>query len=305
MYDLASPRVLRGLLEKYGLSPKKGYGQNFLINPDVPYRIAASAASGGDPGYGEVEPAHGVTCLEIGPGVGAMTACLSSLFDRVVAVEIDSGLIPLLADTLSDFPNVTVVNADFMKLDLSEFLKDEGRVRVCANLPYYITTPVLMKLLEDFPPVGAPRIESVTVMVQSEVADRLCADAGDAEYGAVTASVALHGKAERLFTVSAGNFYPAPKVSSAVVQIKLYENGIADVYPEAPEGEERLLFIANVKKLISSAFIQRRKTLVNALSGLFPKERVAAALEEMEKRADVRGERLSAYDFCKLADLVY
>ena len=306
-YDLTNPRVVRELLEKYSLSPKKGYGQNFLINRDVPYRIAASAALGRDAEYGGAAPQPGVTALEIGPGVGSMTVCLAELFERVIAVEIDRGLIPLLGDVLEEYPNVTVVNADFMKTDLKELLSGtEGRVRVCANLPYYVTTPVLMKLLEDFPPVGAPAIESVTVMVQKEVADRLCADAGDAEYGSVTASVALHGIAEKLFTVSPGNFYPAPKVTSAVVQITLYRNGISDLYRDVPEDrEERLVFISRVKKIIELAFSQRRKTLVNALSGAFAKEKVVEVLKLMELRPDVRGERLSPRDFCRLADLLY
>ena len=306
-YDLTNPRVVRELLEKYSLSPKKGYGQNFLINRDVPYRIAASAALGRDAEYGGAEQQPGVTALEIGPGVGSMTVCLAELFERVIAVEIDRGLIPLLGDVLEEYPNVTVVNADFMKTDLKELLSGtEGRVRVCANLPYYVTTPVLMKLLEDFPPVGAPAIESVTVMVQKEVADRLCADAGDAEYGSVTASVALHGIAEKLFTVSPGNFYPAPKVTSAVVQITLYRNGISDLYRDVPEDrEERLVFISRVKKIIELAFSQRRKTLVNALSGAFAKEKVVEVLKLMELRPDVRGERLSPRDFCRLADLLY
>ena len=185
MYDLTNPRVVRELLDKYSLAPKKGYGQNFLINRDVPYRIAASAAIGSDAEYSEAPRADGVTALEIGPGVGSMTVCLSELFERVVAVEIDRGLIPLLEDVLADFENVSVVNADFLKIDLSELLKDtEGPVRVCANLPYYVTTPVIMKILEEAP--EGRKIESLTVMIQREVADRLCATESDSEYGAVT-----------------------------------------------------------------------------------------------------------------------
>ncbi len=308
-YSLTSVRDVRALLEKYSLAPKKGYGQNFLINPDVPYRIAASAAAGRDIGYGEAEPQDGVLALEIGPGVGAMTRELSALFEKVLAVEIDRGLIPLLEETLCDLDNVKVINADFLSLDLRELLEREAdgmRVKVCANLPYYVTTPVLMKILEDFSPTGAPRIDSVTVMIQTEVADRLCATEQDSEYGAITPSVALHGKAEKLFTVSAGNFYPAPKVSSSVVCIKLHPNGIYDVYPDAPKNaEECALFVERVKKVISSAFIQRRKTLTNALSGMFPKEKISSALDSLGLRPDVRGERVSPYEFCKLTDELY
>ena len=300
--------MVRELLDRYGLAPKKGYGQNFLINRDVPYRIAASAAAGCDVGYGEAECASGVSALEIGPGVGSMTSELSDLFDRVCAVEIDAGLIPLLEEVLSECGNVSVVNADFLKLDLPSFLLEKfggERVRVCANLPYYVTTPVIMKILESFPPVEKAPIDSVTVMIQREVADRLCSSESDAEYGSVTASVALHGRVEKLFSVAPGNFYPAPKVTSAVVQIKLYENGIYDLYPDAPaDREECVSFIGKVKRVIELAFIQRRKTLVNALSGEFSKEKILAALEAMEKRPDVRGERLSPYDFCRLTDIL-
>ena len=307
-YNLTSVRDLRTLLEKYGLSPKKGFGQNFLINPDVPYRIAASAACGRDPGYGEVMPCEGGV-IEIGPGIGAMTRELSGLFEKVVAVEIDRGLIPLLGETLTDCENTQVVEADFLSLDLPRFVEEhfgDAPVKVCANLPYYVTTPVIMKILESFPPTGAPRIDSVTVMIQTEVADRLCATENDSEYGAVTASVALHGRAEKLFTVSAGNFFPAPKVSSSVVCIKLHPNGICDVYPDAPQDrEECAVFIERTKKLISAAFIQRRKTLTNALSGMFPKEKVAAALESLGLRPDVRGEKISPDGFCALCKELY
>ena len=306
--DLCSLKTVRELLEKYSLSPKKGYGQNFLINRDVPYRIAGSAAAGRDVGYGEAPSADGAV-LEIGPGVGAMTRELSGLFDKVIAVEIDRSLIPLLGETLGDLDNVKVINEDFLKLDLPKLLDDEAPgapVRVCANLPYYVTTPVLMKILEDIPPVGAPRISSVTVMIQTEVADRICATERDAEYGAVTASVALHGEAKKLFSVAPGNFYPAPKVTSSVVQITLHENGVHDVYPDAPtEPDACVKFIGRVKRLIELAFMKRRKTLTNALSGEFAKDRVAAALDSLGLRADIRGEKLSARDFCALADFLY
>ncbi|MBR6916866.1 MAG: ribosomal RNA small subunit methyltransferase A [Clostridia bacterium] len=308
-YDLTNPRAVRELLDEFSLSPKKGYGQNFLINPDVPYRIAAAAASGRDVGYERAQDVSGAAALEIGPGVGAMTVCLSDLFDKVVAVEIDSSLIPLLDKTLAECENVKVVNSDFLKTDLPELIAEEFsgmRVRVCANLPYYVTTPVLMKLLESFPPYKSPAIESITVMVQTEVANRMCDAAGGAEYGALTASIALHGEAKKLFSVSPGNFYPAPKVSSSVVQITLYENGIYDLYHDAPvDKDDCFRFIESVKELISLSFAQRRKTLTNALSGKFPKERTASALETMGMKPDIRGERLSAADFCRLSSILY
>lgn len=308
--NLCSPKVVRELMEKYGLSPKKGYGQNFLINAAIPERIAASAALGEDAGYsGFCDTVEGVCALEIGPGMGAMTKELSAMFEKVLAVEIDTGLIPLLGETLEECENVTVFNEDFMKLSLGRFLDEnapEMPVRVCANLPYYITTPVLMKILEEFPLTGKSRIESVTVMVQSEVADRICAEAGNSDVGALSISVALHGRAERLFTVSAGNFLPAPKVASAVAQITLHENGIYDVYPDAPKDTaECLKFSEKVKKLVSLAFLQRRKTLINALSSEVSKDRLLQALEKLGIRSDIRGEKLSAKDFCAIADEIY
>lgn len=304
--ELCNPRVVRELLEKYGLAPKKGYGQNFLINPDVPARIAGSSALGRDCGYGGGEACDADICaLEIGPGVGAMTRELSELYSKVVAVEIDTGLIPLLGESLEGCDNVTVINQDFMKLDLPAFLAEqfgESPVRVCANLPYYITSPIIMSILEGFKPSAKPQIQSVTVLVQAEVADRLCADAGTSEYGSITAAVALAGKAKKLFTVPAGCFYPAPKVTSAVVQITLYENGVRDAFAGLPEDDDACdKFIAKVKAMINAAFGMRRKTLTNALASLYPKAKVEAALEACGMRVDIRGEKLSAADFINLA----
>ncbi len=305
--NLCNLSTVRELLDKYSLAPRKGFGQNFLINPDVPARIAGSAAVGGDCGWGGADrkAPEGVCALEIGPGIGAMTRELSELFDKVVAVEIDNGLIPLLGETLADCQNTTVVNSDFLKLDLKELLSENfgtAPVRICANLPYYITSPIIMSILESFRPSEAPAVQSVTVLVQSEVADRLCAEAGSDEYGSITASVALAGVARKLFTVPAGNFYPAPKVTSAVVQITLYKNGVRDAVSGLPENDNELdTFIAKVKKMIALAFAKRRKTLTNALSEMYPKDRVSAAIEALGMRSDIRGEKLSAADFVALA----
>lgn len=278
--ELCNPGTIRALLEEAGIRLKKEYGQNFLVNPAIPARIAEECAD-------EKES----LILEIGPGIGCLTQELAKRYAAVAAVEIDRGLIPILAKTLAGYPNVTVENADVMKLDLAAFLAEraDGRpVSVCANLPYYITTPVLMRLLES----GIP-FRTVTVMVQAEVVDRLTAAPGSADYGAITAVLGFYGRANRLFTVAAGNFMPPPKVNSAVVRIDLYEDP-----PYRPQN--RNLFFG----LIKAAFAMRRKTLVNAISAKYPlgKQEIAEVLVSCGFPADIRGERLSTADFCLLSD---
>lgn len=298
--NLCSQSRVKELLEKYSLAPKKGFGQNFLINPMIPMEIASFSA-----GYAPKDKPSAV--LEIGPGVGALTQYLCEEYDKVVAVEIDHGLIPLLGESLAEYDNVTVVEADFMKLDLPAFLNEQfadilesgGSVGVCANLPYYITTPVIMKLLESFPDEEKLPFTSVVVMVQLEVARRLAAKAGSADYGSISASIALRANAEKLLDVSAGNFHPVPKVASAVVGI-IPHGGIREVYPSSPD--DTSAFMTDVTELIALAFGQRRKTFVNSVSGKYPKEKTAAVLDELGIRADVRGEVLSAGDFCRIAD---
>ena len=199
MTNLCNRSYVRELLEKYSLSPKKAFGQNFLINPGVPMEIASLSA-----GYAKRGKPSAV--LEIGPGVGALTQYLCEEYDKVVAVEIDRGLIPLLGEALAEFDNVTVVEGDFMKLDLPAFIEEHfcdilaegGSIGVCANLPYYITTPVIMKLLESFPDRERLPFASIVVMVQLEVARRLAAKAGSADYGSISASIALRANAEKL-----------------------------------------------------------------------------------------------------------
>lgn len=303
--ELCDIRLVHGLLEKYGLAPKKGFGQNFLINPSVPQRIAECSASFADPG----KPG-GV--IEIGPGVGALTQYLCGQYDKVVAVELDRGLIPLLSESLAEYDNVTVVEGDFMKIDLPALIAEHfgditaggGTVSVCANLPYYITTPVIMKILESFEPSQPLPLSSITVMVQLEVARRLAAKAGSDDYGSITASIAMKARVEKLFDVSAGNFFPAPKVASAVAAI-VPHGGIREIYPSSPADDgECDEFAADVGKVIALAFGQRRKTLVNSLASKYPKDKVGAALDECGIRTDIRGERLSAEDFCRLTDLL-
>ena len=295
--DLCSVREVKALLAEFDLSPKKAFGQNFLIDPTVPERIAESAA--------DTARSRPTAALEIGPGVGALTAELAARFDCVVAVEIDRGLIPVLGRTLAECDNIEIVEGDFLALDLPAFFAEKLAgydVAVCANLPYYVTTPIMMRFFDVFPASRPLPVASLTFMVQREVADRICStnDAGD--YGAVAASIALAARADKLFNVPPGCFYPAPSVTSSVMRLTPHEEGVRTIYPDAPANDADCdRFAAGVRRLIAAAFGQRRKTLANALSGVYPKERVAAAIAECGFRPDVRGEKLSAADFCRLA----
>ena len=284
MLNLCDPRTIKQVMDMFGLNFKKEFGQNFLTDNMTVEDIADACSDDSD-----------VTVLEIGPGIGCMTRELAKRYKRVIALEIDTGLIPVLKYTLDEHKNVTVINDDVMKADLNEILAPyfaEGKVCVCANLPYYITTPILMKLIESKLP-----FESITVMVQSEVADRLCAGAGGKNCGAITAAIDYYGHAERLFVVNAERFMPPPKVNSAVAKITLWKEK-----PIVPKDEN--MFFRTVK----AAFEQRRKTLPNSLMTGFseiPKERLTEIIVECGHRADVRGEKLTVTDFCKLSDALY
>ncbi len=281
---LTDLKTIREIMSRHGITFQKKFGQNFLINPQVPERIAENATriEGG--------------ILEIGPGIGTLTRELSSRAQKVVALEIDTALIPVLGETLADCPNVTVINQDVMKTDLSELIEREFtsqgmRVSVAANLPYYITTPILMKLVESKLP-----LDTITVMIQKEVATRLCAPAGDSEYGAITAALSYYGKVERLFHVPAGCFIPAPKVDSSVVRITLHRE------PPVKVQSEEMLF-----RVIRGAFAQRRKTLANSLTTEFSaigREGIAQAIEQIGLAPSIRGERLTLEDFARLADVL-
>lgn len=278
--NLCHVPTIRRLMEEAGITFRKDFGQNFLIDPTVPERIADACADRED-----------VLVIEIGPGVGCLTQELALRYARVVAIEIDTGLIPVLDKTLAEYDNVRVINDDVMKIDLASLVAEEAQGRdvvVCANLPYYITTPILMRLLES-----GIAFRSITVMIQNEVAARLCAKAGTSDYGAITAVLGYYGEARKLFTVPAGCFLPAPKVSSAVVRIDLYEQK-----PIKPI-DERLFF-----RVIAAAFGQRRKTLCNALGalGTHSKEQLAQAIAACGFDPNVRGERLTTADFSRLSD---
>ena len=282
--DLCNLSVIKSVMADAGITFRKEFGQNFLINRIIPEEIAEQCADDSES-----------MILEIGPGIGCLTAELACRYAKVVAVEIDKGLIPVLDRTLAEFDNVTVINEDVMKIDLPALIAEhsEGRpVSVCANLPYYITTPILMMLLES-----GIRFDYITIMIQAEVADRLCARAGKSDYGAITAVLNYYGEAERILDVPASDFVPAPKVNSAVVRIKLHKEN-----PYHP-ADEKLFF-----RVIKASFEQRRKTLLNGLSnGMsdFSKEDVAEAIEACGHRPDIRGEKLSTAEFVELANKLY
>lgn len=284
MIQLTDIGYVKRLMSAHGITFQKKFGQNFLINPAVPERIAAECGA---------KPEDAI--LEIGPGIGTMTQYLCEMYEKVVAVEIDRALIPILDETLADYDNVTVIEGDIMKINLPALFASHfagKNVTVCANLPYYITTPILMLLLES----GLP-LDNITVMIQKEVADRLAAAPGTAEYSAVTAAIQYYAEVEKLFQVSAGNFLPAPKVDSAVVRMHLYKEKPVKVK------EEALFF-----RVIRAAFGQRRKTLLNALSagmGDFTKSELAEAIASAGFAENIRGERLSTAEFGHLADLLF
>lgn len=266
-------------MEEYSVNFKKKFGQNFLTNETVVKKIAQNAAEG---------------VLEIGPGLGVLTYELCQNAKKVVAVEIDDTIIPLLKENLKEFDNLRIINTDVMKVDIAKLVSEEfadcKSVSVCANLPYYITTPVIMALAES----GAG-FESITVMIQKEVVARLCAAPGTAEYGSISASLSYYGKCKKLFDVSAGNFIPMPKVDSAVMRIDLYKEPPVDCDPKT------------LMKVIRGAFSQRRKTLVNSLGCEFSHMNKAELTELITSAgfsADIRGEKLSLEQFALLANKI-
>ena len=279
--DLCNLSVIKSLMNDAGISFRKEFGQNFLINRMIPEDIADGCAD--DP--------HRMI-LEIGPGIGCLTQELAMRYDKVVAVEIDNGLIPVLNKTLAEYDNVTIINDDIMKVDIEALVAEYSNgmpVSVCANLPYYITTPILMRLLES-----GVKFSTITVMIQNEVAARLVAKAGSSDYGAITAVLGYYGETKKLFKVSAGSFIPAPKVDSAVVRIDLYDKPKFDIK------DERLF-----RNLIKAAFEMRRKTLQNAISAKFSKyskEQILNAIVAIGHDEKVRGERLSTEDFVALSN---
>lgn len=281
---LGEPQNTIAVLQKYGFVFQKKYGQNFLIDPHVLDKIVAAAGIGPDD-----------FVVEIGPGIGTLTQYLAYAARSVCAVEIDKNLIPILEDTLSDYDNVEVINNDVLKVDLAALAKEKnnGRpIKVVANLPYYITTPIIMGLFENHVP-----LKSITVMVQKEVADRMQVGPGTKDYGALSLAVQYYAKPYIVANVPPNCFMPRPKVGSAVIRLERYEE------PPVQVADEKLMF-----RIIRASFNQRRKTLVNGLKNSpeiqFSKEEIEAAIETLGKGASVRGEALTLEEFARLSNIL-
>lgn len=280
---IASPSRTKQLLQKHGFTFKKSLGQNFLIDGNILRNIVAASA-----------PSAFKGALEIGPGIGALTERLASQFGRVVAVEIDQRLLPMLEEALADHPNVTVVHGDILKVDLSRLFEayfgGVERVSVVANLPYYVTTPIVMKLLEERLP-----LDSIVVMVQKEVADRFAASPGTKDYGSLSIAVQYYTEPEMVMRVPHTVFIPQPNVESAVVKLKVREQPLVHVTDEA-------LFF----NLVQAAFAQRRKTLLNNLEARFFPERGKEACRSFLLACGIqperRGETLAISEYAALAN---
>lgn len=279
---LGNPKNTIEILNKYKFVFQKRYGQNFLIDEHVLGKIIRSA---------------GITeedfVVEIGPGIGTLTQYLAASARQVAAIEIDDALIPILEDTLSGYDNVKVIHDDVLKVDLAKLAEEENGgkpVKIVANLPYYITTPIIMGLFENHVPV-----ESITVMVQKEVADRMKTGPGSKDYGALSLAVQYYARPELVANVPPNCFMPRPRVGSAVIRLQRHEN------PPVEVQDEKLMF-----QIIRASFNQRRKTLVNGLGNApelrIPKEQTTAVLEEMGLNPGVRGEALDLQQFAELSN---
>lgn len=280
--NLSNISVIREICDKFGFSFSKSLGQNFLVNPSVCPRIAEMGGA-----------ASGVGVIEIGTGFGVLTHELAKRAEKVVAIELDARLIPVLSYTLSEHKNVKVINEDVLKVDLKKLIEEEFpgmEVVVCANLPYYITSPIIMGLLEQRLPIKA-----ITVMVQKEAAARLCAEMPSRDCGAVTAAVRYYSIPRQLFPVSRGSFMPAPNVDSCVIRLDVKET-----LPLSGEEEKKLF------ALVKGAFSQRRKTLQNTLSSSLGKSKadISAALSSIGQKSSARAEELSLDELIALSKIL-
>lgn len=278
---IAHITTTKAIIEKYGFSFQKRFGQNFLIDTNIIEKIIEGA------GITKED-----TILEIGPGIGSLTQLMAEAAGKVIAVEIDKKLIPVLEDTLSDYDNIRLINEDILKVDLHKLCKEEGikKLKVVANLPYYITTPIIMGLLENKLP-----IESITVMIQKEVAERIDAKPGSKSYGALTLAIAFYGTTSMVTQVPPGCFIPKPNVGSAVIKIDVLSQ------PSVIVEDEDLMF-----KLVKGAFAQRRKTFINSLTGSqnlpYDKDQILQIIEQMGLDVRIRGEQLSLEQFADMAN---
>lgn len=283
MQNLSDISVVKDLLNRHGFKFSKALGQNFLINPTVCPRMAD--ACGADENTG---------VIEVGPGFGVLTAELAKKAKKVVSIELDERLLPVLDETLAEFNNVEVINSDVLKVDLHKLIEEKFsgmKVAVCANLPYYITSPVIMHLLESKLPV-----ENITVMVQKEAAQRLCAPVGSRDAGAVTVAVDYYADAEKIFDVSAGSFMPAPKVDSSVIRLNVRKQ------PPIELNDEKLFF-----RMVKAVFAQRRKTAANSISSgmSLPKETVYKSIEAAGYGENVRAESFTLDELAALSNEIY
>ncbi len=283
MSKLTDINYVKGILSKHGFTFSKALGQNFLVNPSVCPKMAELCG---------VDEHTGV--IEIGPGAGVLTNELAKISHKVVAIELDKRLLPVLQETLSEHDNIKVINDDAMKLDLAGLIKDEfgdGEVVICANLPYYITSPLIMRLLEEKLPISA-----ITVMVQKEAADRICAEPGTRASGAISAAVHYYSEPQLLFKVSAGSFIPAPKVDSAVIRLNILKE------PPVTAADEKIFF-----KVVKASFLQRRKTLSNSLSsGLsLPKQQVNEILAKANIKPTARAEEMTMQQFADITSVIF
>ncbi|WP_028595212.1 16S rRNA (adenine(1518)-N(6)/adenine(1519)-N(6))-dimethyltransferase RsmA [Paenibacillus assamensis] len=285
MMDIATPSRTKEIIKKHGFSFKKSLGQNFLIDMNIMRRIVQAA------GLDEKTGA-----LEIGPGIGALTEQLAREAGKVTAVEIDQRLIPILAEVMEPYANVSVVNNDVLKVDLSALFEEQfsgmDKVSVVANLPYYVTTPIMMKLLEERLP-----LKNIVVMIQKEVAERMAAAPGSKDYGSLTVAVQYYSEPEIVCTVPHTVFIPQPNVESAVIRLKVREN------PPVQVNDERLFF-----DVVQASFAQRRKTLWNNLKARYGAEAgvegLQGALETVDINPQRRGETLSLEEFARLSDAI-
>ncbi len=287
MAYLANPSETKRIIEHFGFSFKKKFGQNFLVDENIVRKIVNVAG---------VKREDGV--MEIGPGIGTMTQILCEEAKRVLAVEIDEKLIDVLNFTLEDYDNVNVINKDILKCNLSEFSIEYNNgeaFRLVANLPYYITTPIIMGLLEANSAAGGGLLKSITVMIQKEVAERLSAKPGTKEYGALTLAIQYYTKPRILMSVPASCFMPRPNVDSAVIGLEIYKE------PPLKAKDEKKLF-----SLIKSAFAQRRKTFINSVGSVtsYDKEKLREGLALIGKTENVRGEVLTLEEFITLSDFL-